>query len=70
VTGDVCGCLVEALVEQAPKRSTRPGCCFHCAGHGQMIVWDGYRWRWSNQPEDIGQLPLMADCRDSGPVPN
>lgn len=58
---DACGCVVGALVEMAPDPATEPGRYFVCRPHEQMIVWDGLRWRWSNQPEDIAELPRMAD---------
>ncbi|MFC9505441.1 hypothetical protein [Streptomyces sp. NPDC057002] len=56
-----CDCVVSALVVLAPPRRTEPGHFFYCDSHRQMVVWDGHRWRWSNQPEDIQELLRMAD---------
>lgn len=70
MTGPVCGCLLDALARQAPDRGTEPGCSFHCADHDQMMVWTGVSWLWSNQPEDLEQLPRMADCATAGTLPD
>lgn len=65
-----CTCVVTALAEMAPNPLTEKGRYFHCVNHGQMVVWDGARWRWSNQPEDIGQLPRMADSAPGDALPD
>lgn len=64
----VCDCVVAALVELALDAATEPGQHFACAEHGQVVVWDGASWKWSNQPEDFEQFPQMAVGDDSGPV--
>lgn len=69
----VCDCVVAALAEMAPDPRTEPGRHFVCATHGQVVVFDGGSWKWSNQPEDIQQLdiqqlPRMADCAGAGTV--
>ncbi|MEU0215013.1 hypothetical protein ABZ281_07765 [Streptomyces sp. NPDC006265] len=70
MTTETCACVVAALVEMAPDPHTVPGCYFHCASHGQLVVFTGRRWVWSNQPEDFEQLPRMAGCDDLSPVPD
>ena len=70
MTDTACACVVAALVELAPDPQTGPGCYFHCAGHGQMVVFTGRRWVWSNQPEDIEQLPRMAGCAAQAALPD
>lgn len=70
MTTQTCACVLAALVEMAPDPQTGPGDFYHCAGHGQLVVFTGRRWVWSNQPEDFDQLPRMAGCEDSGPVPD
>lgn len=70
MTGGACTCVVLALAEMAPDLKTEAGRYFHCRSHGQMVVWDGQRWRWSNQAEDIDQLPRTADCAPAGTLPD
>ncbi|WP_274032585.1 hypothetical protein [Streptomyces sp. MMBL 11-1] len=65
---EACCCVVRALVVMAPDPETEPGRYFVCRTHGQMIVWDGRRWRWSDQAEDIDQLPPTADAGSHRPV--
>lgn len=48
-----CDCLVRALAALTVRPDTFPGLCCVCPSHTQVIVWDGARWRWSNQPADI-----------------
>lgn len=67
-SGPMCGCLLAALAEQAPDPGTQPGAWLCCESHGQMAVFTGLSWSWSNQPEDIAQLPRTADCAQSGTV--
>jgi hypothetical protein len=60
-----CRCIVEALAVFAVDPETQPGQCCVCPSHGQLVVWDGARWRWSNQPADIDSaLPRTADGPD------
>ena len=68
--GGVCGCVIAALAELAPDPRTEAGRYFVCRLHGQMVLWDGNRWRWSDRPEDIRQLPRMADCTRESGVPD
>ncbi|MGW3153750.1 hypothetical protein [Streptomyces sp. NPDC001089] len=67
---DPCTCVVSALVDMAPNPKTEIGRYFHCENHGQMVVWDGRRWRWSNQQVDIDQLPRMAGCAADTEMPD
>ncbi|MFE4527138.1 hypothetical protein ACFRMO_08060 [Streptomyces anulatus] len=64
---DVCSCVVAALVHTAPEPGPA-GRFFVCRTHGQMILWDGRTWSWSNQPDDIEQLPLLADSVGTPPA--
>ncbi|MGW1180179.1 hypothetical protein [Streptomyces drozdowiczii] len=52
----VCHCIVEALASLAVDPLTRPGECCICPAHGQVIVWDGTVWSWSNQAADVEAL--------------
>lgn len=62
-----CRCIVEALAVLAVDPGTPPGQCCVCPAHTQVVVWDGARWRWSNQPADIeAVLPRTADGRIVG----
>jgi hypothetical protein len=70
MTTETCACVVAALVEMAPDPRTEPGCFYHCADHGQMVVFTGRRWVWSNQAVDMAELPRMAGCDESGPLPD
>jgi hypothetical protein len=56
--------VVTALAVLAPDPCTKPGQFFLCRVHQEMVIWDGRRWRWSNQPEDIAALPSMAGSAD------
>lgn len=65
-----CGCIVEALGVLAVDPATSPGLCCVCLSHTQVIVWDGARWRWSNQPTDVeAVLCRAADAPPGGGCP-
>ncbi|MEV5264791.1 hypothetical protein [Streptomyces werraensis] len=66
----VCGCVVAALADMAPDPCTQPGRYYLCREHGQMVVWDGGQWRWSDQPADLDQLPRTADARRPAEQPD
>ncbi|WP_369042267.1 hypothetical protein [Streptomyces sp. Midd1] len=70
MTTETCACVLAALVELAPDPQTEPGSFYQCTGHGQMLVFTGRQWVWSNQPEDFEQLPRMAVCDDEDPMPD
>ncbi|MEW1922226.1 hypothetical protein [Streptomyces sp. NPDC088360] len=59
----VCGCLVEALAVLAVDPATEAGRCCVCPSHTQLVVWDGARWRWSNQSTDIEVALRPAEGR-------
>lgn len=62
----VCGCLVEALAVLAVDPATVPGRCCICPLHTQLVVWDGSRWRWSNQSVDIEETLAASRCSARG----
>lgn len=60
-----CRCIVEALAASAVDPATRPGQCCVCPLHGQLVVWDGALWHWSNQTLDVEALLLRTGAGHS-----
>lgn len=57
---EVCDCVVTALAAMALDPVTAPGRYFRCDDHGQIVVWDGQTWKWSNQADDADVSPTQS----------